>query len=183
MPVAYNIHNQVINPWTEAEEIRLRKMKGSTKEELLKAFPNRTWSAIRGKAKKLKIRKLVKRVPWNKGETKIGNKIIRQMSETRWNRYRKNGKLLLRKPDLSWTRKEHDDLLLEELKLMKENGFRCIPLTKILPDAIAIKDGKVYAIELETNSPNYDKYINQIFFDDIIWIVYRFRSIRRNAER
>jgi len=160
-------------------------MKGSTKEELLKAFPNRTWSGIRNKAKKLKIRRLVKRIPWNKGKTKLGSKTIREMSEkmalTRWNRYKKNGKLLLRKPDLSWERKEHDALLLKELKLMENKGFRCIPITGVIPDAIAIKNGKVYAVELETTSPDYDKYAKQCYFDDIIWIVYRFRPSKKDG--
>lgn len=55
--------------WTDEEENRLRNIKGSTKEELFKAFPKRTWSAIRGKAKRLKIRKLVKLIPWNIGLT------------------------------------------------------------------------------------------------------------------
>lgn len=186
MTVANNIHNQVINPWTNTEKQRLRSMKGVTKEELLYAFPLRTWSAIRGMAKKLKIYKLTTRTPWNKGQSKNGNKIIREMSEktamTRWNNFKKTDNLILRTPKTKHryasqkrTRHMHNDLLLQECKLLEMDGFKCIPLTKILPDAIAIKDGKVFAIELETTSPNYDKYTEQKWFDDIIWIVYRFR--------
>ena len=57
------MHNQFINTWSKGEECRLRDMKGSTKVELLRAFPNRTWVAIKAKAYRLKMGGLVRRVP------------------------------------------------------------------------------------------------------------------------
>lgn len=67
---ALNIHNQIINPWTNKEIEALYQVKGLTKEEILIVFPNRTWKAIHEKAKSLKIRKLTKRIPWDTGLTK-----------------------------------------------------------------------------------------------------------------
>lgn len=61
---------------------------------------------------------------------------------------------------------------LEQCEILKEQGFRVIPIGRVIPDIIAIKDNKVYAVEIEYNTPNYDKY-NKVpgLFDDIIWIL------------
>ena len=176
MPAPYTIHNQVICPWVPEEEQRLFTMKGSTKEESLEAFPNRTWSAIRGKAKKLKIRKLVRRIPWDTGLSKETDSRVRDLAKKTSKRRIQlfsEGRIVTwnKGKHIDWNRTNHDQLLLEEVAKLEAQGFRCIPLVKVLPDAIAIKDGKVYAVELETFSPDYDKYQKVDFYDDVIWIV------------
>lgn len=63
--------------------------------------------------------------------------------------------------------------ILEETSELEKQGFRCIPITNVIPDIIAIKDNKVYAIEIEYATPNYSKYTEDINkrFDDVIWIL------------
>ena len=67
-----------------------------------------------------------------------------------------------------------------EVLLLEEQGFRCIPITNVIPDIVAIKDGKVYAIEVEYNKgtryykPNYEKYDKNNYrrrFDDVLWLL------------
>lgn len=173
---AQHLNNQVINPWTPKETQCLQNSKGKTKEEILALLPNRSWKAIRGKAKKLKIRKLTRRVPWNVGLTQLIDRRIALMSEktsrARIERYAEGRTVVWNKgKHVQWNRESHDKLLLEHLEKMKSQGFRVIPLLGVLPDGIAIKDGKVYAVELETNSPNYRKYSIAHAYDDVIWIV------------
>ena len=63
--------------------------------------------------------------------------------------------------------------ILKEIPELEKQGFRCIPIGKVIPDIIAIKNGKVYAVEVEYGRhPNYSKY-NDVkkYFDDIIWII------------
>jgi erythromycin esterase-like protein len=79
---------------------------------------------------------------------------------------------------VQWNRKSHDKLLLEHLEKMSNQGFRVIPLLGVLPDGIAIKDGKVYAVELETTSPDYRKYSVTHAYDDVIWIVIPRRVVK-----
>lgn len=59
-------------------------------------------------------------------------------------------------------------------------GFRCAPLHHGLPvpDIIAIKDGKVYAVEVFSKAPQKDKYNDYPFCDDVIWI-----DLRRNLQK
>lgn len=66
------------------------------------------------------------------------------------------------------------------MEFLKQQGFRCIPITSAIPDIIAFKDGKVFAVEVEVlrtvgTSPNWNKYTDDIrqHFDDIIWILIR----------
>lgn len=65
--------------------------------------------------------------------------------------------------------------ILSEIPELEKQGFRCIPIGKVIPDIIAIKNNKVYAIEVErSNSPRYSKYDNKDhtkYYDDIIWIL------------
>jgi len=63
--------------------------------------------------------------------------------------------------------------ILQEIPELEKQGFRCIPITSVVPDIIAIKDNKIYAIEVEYGKPDYDKYTDEIRkkFDDIIWII------------
>lgn len=71
------------------------------------------------------------------------------------------------KNKLAWQR------ILKEVPELQKQGFRVIPITKVVPDIIAIKDGKVFAIEVEYGFPNYKKYTDDIkqFFDDVWWII------------
>ena len=64
--------------------------------------------------------------------------------------------------------------IIEEVKEFERQGFRCVPTGgKIRPDFIAIKNNKVYAVEVEYGRPNYSKYTDDIkqYVDDIIWIL------------
>ena len=71
--------------------------------------------------------------------------------------------------------KKADELITEEMNNLEKEGFRIIPIGRNhdpKPDVIAIKDGKVYAIEVESSKPDYDKYCeNKLYYDDIIWIL------------
>ena len=67
-----------------------------------------------------------------------------------------------------------DKRILQEIPELEKQGFRCIPIGKVVPDIIGIKHNKVYAIEIDyTYKPNYAKYSNEIrkYFDDVIWIL------------
>ena len=63
--------------------------------------------------------------------------------------------------------------ILKEIPKLEEQGFRCVPIGKVVPDIIAIKDNKIFAIEVEYSDPNYKKYTEEIrqYYDDIIWIL------------
>lgn len=62
--------------------------------------------------------------------------------------------------------------ILEEIPALEKEGYRCIPIGKIIPDIIAIRDGKIIAIEVEyTKNPRYEKYKYQKIYDDVIWIL------------
>jgi hypothetical protein len=60
---------------------------------------------------------------------------------------------------------------------LRAQGYRVIPLHHgyPVPDIIAIKDGRVYAVEVvsSTEQINPNKYNRVTFYDDIWWIVYR----------
>lgn len=63
--------------------------------------------------------------------------------------------------------------ILKEIPELEKQGFRCIPIGKVIPDIIGIKDGKVYAIEIEYGNPRYEKYTDEIrqYYDDVLWIL------------
>jgi transposase len=68
----------------------------------------------------------------------------------------------------------HKEAVLAESKNLETQGFRCIPLIDVIPDIIAIKRGKVYAVEVETGkSPDYTKYEKIDYYDDVFWIIIR----------
>ena len=47
----------------------------------------------------------------------------------------------------------------------------CLNSELIRPDIIAIKDNKIYAVEIEMKPwHDYDKYKNLKFFDKVIWV-------------
>ncbi len=62
----------------------------------------------------------------------------------------------------------------EEAKLLEKEGYRCVVLTKCMPDIIALKDGKLIAVEVEYSYyPNYKKYTPEIKgqYDEVKWII------------
>ena len=63
----------------------------------------------------------------------------------------------------------HETLLIEAVEVLREKGIRVIRLdTRFLPDAFAIIDNRVVAIEIETDgSP---KYSRDSQFDEVITI-------------
>lgn len=68
----------------------------------------------------------------------------------------------------------HFDRIENEVEKLKAQGFRVIPITRVIPDMIAIKDNQVYAIEVEYNQPNYKKYRNETMksrYDAVMWIL------------
>ena len=74
---------------------------------------------------------------------------------------------------------EHFEGTNKVLEEFKEKGYKVIPIfKKPVPDIIAIKDGKIYAIEVEferkgktIKSKKYNKYKGINYFDDVIWIL------------
>ena len=67
--------------------------------------------------------------------------------------------------------------ILQEIPELEKQGFRCIPIGKVIPDIIAIKieNGKLFiaGVEVEYGKPNTSKYTPEIrrYFDDIYWII------------
>jgi|SRR3989338_3760753 len=53
-----------------------------------------------------------------------------------------------------------DKRIKDEIIELERQGFRCVPVGgKVRPDIIAIKDGKIYAVEVEYKKrPDYAKY-------------------------
>jgi hypothetical protein len=55
----------------------------------------------------------------------------------------------------------------------EKQGYRFIPIVHRIPDAILVKDNRVFALEVERQGPgsaDLTKYENWPFYDDIIWI-------------
>jgi hypothetical protein len=69
----------------------------------------------------------------------------------------------------------HKSSVMEHTRELEEQGFKCYPIGAgdvPVPDILAVKDGKIYAVEVEIGpgKPDYQKYATVNFFDDIIWI-------------
>jgi len=76
-------------------------------------------------------------------------------------------------------RKEHKLAITQQCEKLESQGFRVVPLDgeyRVVPDIIAIKDNKIYAIEVERGTPNYKKYHGISFYDDIIWVLVKKES-------
>ena len=89
-----------------------------------------------------------------------------------WNKGKKNSQEANEKNRLSQLRIH--TRIMDEIKNLTKQGYRCIPVGgRVRPDIIAIKNNKVFAIEVEYGKPNYGKYDNEMksFVDDIIWII------------
>lgn len=77
----------------------------------------------------------------------------------------------------------HNKEIEEQSKKLEEQGFRCIPITHVIPDIIAVKGDniKVFAVEVEHNRKNHvKKYSENIksYFDDIIWIILKKENLK-----
>jgi hypothetical protein len=68
---------------------------------------------------------------------------------------------------------KHYEEILRQAKILEKDGFRCIPIGKVVPDIVAIKNNQIFAIEVEKGKPKWEKYTDDIrkFYDDIIWII------------
>lgn len=76
--------------------------------------------------------------------------------------------------------------ILKEIPELEKQEFKCVPIGRVIPDIIAIKNGKIYAIEVEYGKPNYNKYNRddyRSYFEDVIWIVRREISERRYSKK
>ena len=70
-------------------------------------------------------------------------------------------------------REHHKELIMQEVPFLKAQGFKVIPVglrTFKLPDIIAVKDEKIFAVEIDRGNTKFQKNY-QGDFDDIIWIV------------
>lgn len=66
----------------------------------------------------------------------------------------------------------HDEILTQELIELRKKGFRCIPLTRVVPDGIAIKNNEIFAVEIVVTCADYKKYADKpLQYDDIFWTV------------
>lgn len=68
--------------------------------------------------------------------------------------------------------KKCNERIEQEIPELERQGFKCVPITRVIPDIVAFKDGKIYAIEVEYSGPDYAKY-DKIpgRYDDVIWIL------------
>lgn len=82
MPKALHTHNAYLNPWTK-EELNILKNISETgnisRAKLTELLPNRTYSAVKAKRKKLHLKPFLTDWSWNKGLTKYTSEIIARM--------------------------------------------------------------------------------------------------------
>lgn len=75
------------------------------------------------------------------------------------------------------SQQKHYKLILEQTKILEEQGFRCVPITTVIPDIIAIRGNNVYAVEVESGHGGiFNRYENQPikkYIDDVYWIILR----------
>jgi hypothetical protein len=114
--------------------------------------------------------------PWNKNKQlpeELKKRISKTLENHRMSKMTRlkisksnKGKLIAKTNQIAYIR------ILKEIPELEKQGFRCFPIGKIIPDIIAIKNNRIYAIEVEyAKSPNYKKYENQDIYDEIIWIL------------
>jgi len=85
----------------------------------------------------------------------------------------------------------HKKWVEPQMKRFESEGFRVIPLAHVFPDFLAIKDGRVIAVEVESTTTvklsKEDKYskILPYKYDDVIWITRKpkFKTTRYCYER
>jgi hypothetical protein len=65
--------------------------------------------------------------------------------------------------------------ILDEIREFEKQGYKCVPTDhRVRPDFIAVKNDKIYAVEVEYGKPRYSKYHDQEimkYIDDVIWLV------------
>ena len=66
---------------------------------------------------------------------------------------------------------EHEKSIEEEKLILELKDYKCTTMDHCRPDIIAMKDGKVFAVEVEFGKPDTNKYIGNNFYDDIIWLI------------
>lgn len=75
-------------PWTKADRARLRELYPvAAKSAVMEALPNRSWDAIQARAKRLKIKRLVRLYP---AECKAGGPLAPLLSHLRQVRIERN---------------------------------------------------------------------------------------------
>ena len=110
----------------------------------------RLLAGIRSEETRKKISEASKK-QWSNPEYR--NRVIKKIRETR-------------------KRRVHEAYIQKFIEEYEKQGFKCIPISYgmgvPIPDFIAIKDGKVYAVEvMYKKRPNYSKYQNCKYYDDI----------------
>lgn len=127
-------------------------------------------------------------IPWNSGKT--GLKIGWPKGTKFTKRHKRN--LSIARTNQKWSEQQRQKYLAtikklggyaaklaykrikKEIPNLEKQGFRCIPIYNVIPDIIGIKDGKVYAIEVEYGKPNYRKYRKnnyRSYFKNVIWLL------------
>lgn len=117
------------------------------------------------------------KIPWNKGK-KMGPSFRKGLTyEQEFGKIKaKEYKEKLKQGAARTTLRVRQEIL-EEAENLKKQGFRVIPIVNVVPDIIAIKDEKVFAVEVENSYrnriPNYAKYTDEVrqYFDDVWWVI------------
>ena len=83
---------------------------------------------------------------------------------------------------------KHQDELRLTLERLKLKGFRTIDMNGRVPDGLAVKEGKVYAVEIlpDNISGRVDSGLKRIaysMFDGTIFSFYRTESHKRRTKR
>jgi hypothetical protein len=87
-------------------------------------------------------------------------------------RHRKN--LSIAKRNIVSNGPQHHAEISKNIEKFREDGFMCVRIDRRpLPDFIAIKDNRAFAIEVEGGHMNFKKYMNPHDYADIIWIQFR----------
>jgi hypothetical protein len=151
-----------------------RRLTDKHKENIGKSSKGRK-SWIKGLTHKKKTKDKISNTlkeKYKSGEIKSWNKNISMKKLYPKSGFQQNNKFGYIGVDKSFER------IINESKKLKRKGYRVIPIGKVIPDIIAIKNNKVYAIEVEFGRPNYSKYDKnnyKKYFDEIKWIIKRKR--------
>ena len=80
----------------------------------------------------------------------------------------------------------HEKLVLEQIDELTKQGFRCVRLSKAIPDVIAVKgqNVKVFAVEVERYKARTEKYTDDVrkYYDDILWFIFKNGIIRKKED-